>query len=115
MKVKLEFVLREIAGDILLVPAGKTALDLNGMLTLNEIGAEIWKMLPEVQGEEEIVERLLREYDAEPAQVRADVAEFLDRLRELGIVYLLQYSQKIYRICLILMDFDTCQSGQYRI
>lgn len=86
MKIKLEFVLREIAGDILLVPAGKTALDLNGMLTLNEIGAEIWRMLPQVQGEEEIVERLLCEYDAEPARVRADVAEFLERLRDLGIV-----------------------------
>lgn len=86
MKIKLDFVLREIAGDILLVPAGKTALDLNGMLTLNEVGAEIWKMLPEVENEEEIVERLLRDYDAEPAQVREDVSEFLDRLRGLGIL-----------------------------
>ncbi len=86
MKIKLDFVLREIAGDILLVPAGKTALDLNGMLTLNEVGAEIWKMLPEVENEEEIVERLLRDYDAEPAQVREDVSAFLDRLRGLGIL-----------------------------
>ncbi len=86
MKVKLEFVLREIAGDILLVPAGKTALDLNGMLTLNEVGAEIWRMLPEVENEEEIVARLVQDYDADPAQVRADVAEFLERLRDLGIV-----------------------------
>ncbi len=86
MKIKLDFVLREIAGDILLVPAGKTALDLNGMLTLNEVGADIWKMLPEVENEEEIVERLLRDYDAEPAQVREDVSEFLDRLRGLGIL-----------------------------
>ena len=39
MNVKLDFVLREIAGETLLVPAGKTALDLNGMLTLNETGA----------------------------------------------------------------------------
>ena len=42
--------------------------------------------LPEVQGEEEIVERLLREYAAEPAQVRADVAEFLDRDYNIGEV-----------------------------
>ncbi|MDD6644293.1 MAG: PqqD family protein [Faecousia sp.] len=86
MKIKLDFVLREIAGDILLVPAGKTALDLNGMLTLNEVGAEIWKMLPEVENEEEIVERLLRDYDAEPAQVREDVSAFMDQLRGLGIL-----------------------------
>ena len=86
MKIKLDFVLREIAGDILLVPAGKTALDLNGMLTLNEVGADIWKMLPEVETEEEIVARILQDYDAEPAQVRKDVSEFLERLRELKIL-----------------------------
>lgn len=86
MKIKREFVLREIAGDILLVPVGKTALDLNGMLTLNEVGAEIWKMLPEAESEGEIVERLLQDYDADAAQVREDVSEFLGRLRELGIL-----------------------------
>lgn len=86
MKIKRDFILREIAGDILLVPAGKTALDLNGMLTLNEIGADIWKMLPQVENEEEIVARLVQDYDADPAQVREDVAEFIGHLRELGIL-----------------------------
>lgn len=86
MNVKREFVLREIAGDLLLVPTGKTALDLNGMMTLNEVGAEIWKMLPEVKDEEEIVQRLLTEYEATAEQIRPDVSAFLGRLRELGIL-----------------------------
>lgn len=86
MKIKREFVLREIAGDILLVPTGKTALDLNGMLTMNSVGADIWKMLPEVESEDEIVSRILEEYEAEPEQVQHDVAEFLDKFRELGIL-----------------------------
>lgn len=86
MNVKREFVLREIAGDLLLVPTGKTALDLNGMLTLNEVGAEIWRMLPDVKDEEEIVQRLLRDYEATAEEVRGDVSAFLDRLRELHII-----------------------------
>lgn len=86
MKVKREFVLREIAGDLLLVPTGKTALDLNGMMTLNEVGAEIWKMLPEVEDEEEIVQRLLKEYEATAEQIRPDVVAFLGKLRELNII-----------------------------
>lgn len=86
MELKLDFVLREIAGDTLLVPTGQTALDLNGMLTLNEIGTEIWKMLPTVADEEEIVQKILQEYDASPEQVRADVLEFTGKLRELGIL-----------------------------
>ncbi|MBQ8586646.1 MAG: PqqD family protein [Oscillospiraceae bacterium] len=86
MKKKLDFVLREIAGDLLLVPTGKTALDLNGMLTLNEVGGEIWKMLDEVESEEEIVDRLLEDYDVQREELQRDVREFLDKLRELGIL-----------------------------
>ena len=86
MNVKLDFVLREIAGETLLVPAGKTALDLNGMLTLNETGAALWRM-PEAADAEALTQGLLQEFEGAPAeQVRADVEEFLARLRELGIV-----------------------------
>ena len=86
MKIKREFVLRNIGGDLLLVPTGKTALSLNGMITLNEVGGEIWNMLPEVENEEEIVQRILAEYDAEPEEVRKDVSEFLEKFRELEII-----------------------------
>ncbi len=86
MKVLLDFVLREVAGETLLIPAGRTALNLNGMLTLNELGAEIWRMLPEAKNEEEIISKILEEYDAQPEEVRRDVAEFLGKLRELGII-----------------------------
>lgn len=86
-ELKLDFVLREIAGETLLVPAGKTALDLNGMLTLNETGAALWRMLPEAADAEALTQGLLQEFEGAPAeQVRADVEEFLARLRELGIV-----------------------------
>ena len=86
MKIKKEFVLRNIGGDLLLVPTGKTALDLNGMITLNEVGGEIWNMLPEVSGEEEITERILAQYDADPEEVRKDMSDFLEKFRELDII-----------------------------
>lgn len=86
MEVKMDFVLRDIAGDLLLIPAGKAALDLNGMLTLNEVGGEIWRLLPEVEDEEELVRRLLDLYEVEEAELRKDVADFLDSLRKLGIL-----------------------------
>ena len=86
MKIKKEFVLSNIGGDVLLVPTGKTALDLNGMITLNEVGGDIWNMLPEVENEEEIRERILAEYDADPEEVRKDVSDFLKKLRELDII-----------------------------
>ena len=45
MKVLKEFVLREIAGDYVIIPTGKTVLTFNGLITVNEVGADLWKML----------------------------------------------------------------------
>ena len=86
MEIKLDFVLREIAGDLLLVPAGKTALDFNGMITLNEMGGEIWKLLPHVKDEEELISRLLEEYEVQEDVLRRDVNAFLGELKTLNIL-----------------------------
>ena len=86
MEIKLDFVLREIAGDLLLVPAGQTALDLNGMIILNEVGGEVWKLLPEVADEEELISRLLEEYDVQEEVLLQDVDSFLAELRALNIL-----------------------------
>lgn len=86
MKLKKEFVLREVAGDVLLIPTGKTALDLNGMMTLNEVGADIWRLLPEAEDADEIVRRLLAEYEVEEDVLRHDVDDFLQKLTELEIL-----------------------------
>ena len=80
MKLKREFVLRQIAGDHLLIPVGKTALDMNGMLALDEMGAFLWKKLPQAQTEAELTDLVLAEYEADRATVEKDVAEFLDKL-----------------------------------
>lgn len=45
MKIKGEFVLRELVGETILVPVGRTALQLNGMITLNPVSAQIWRGL----------------------------------------------------------------------
>ncbi len=86
MKVNLEFVAREVAGDYLLIPVGKTTLDLNGMMTLNEVGAFLWEKLPEAENEAALVDAVLDEYEAERAEVEQDVSEFLSKLRELKII-----------------------------
>ncbi|MBQ7871919.1 MAG: PqqD family protein [Oscillospiraceae bacterium] len=86
MKLKLDFVLREIAGETLLVPAGKAALDLNGMITLNAMGTALWNKLPEVENEAALVQWVLDEYEVDADTARADVSAFLGRLRQLGIV-----------------------------
>ena len=86
MKIKKEFVTREVAGDWLLVPVGRTTLDMNGMLTLNESGAFLWEQLPAAQSQADLTERLLEEYEVDRQTAEADTADFLGKLRELDII-----------------------------
>lgn len=86
MKIKKELITREIAGETFLIPCGKTIYDSNGLFVLTEVGAFIWKILPDVETEEEIVAAVLEEYEAERQQVENDVEEFLEKLRGMEII-----------------------------
>lgn len=86
MIIKKELIKREIAGDTILVPVGKTVLDSNGLFVLNELGAFIWGILPGAQTEEEICTAILAEYEVSREEAARDVAEFLEKLRKLDIL-----------------------------
>ena len=86
MKIKKELIKREIAGDTILVPVGKTVYDSNGLFVLNELAAFIWELLPTVNTEAEIVSAILEEYEVSAEEAAADTAEFLAKLREMGII-----------------------------
>lgn len=86
MIIKKELIKREIAGDTILVPVGKTVLDSNGLFVLNELGAFIWDLLPAVKDEAEICEAILREYDVSAEEAARDVGAFLENLRKMDIV-----------------------------
>lgn len=86
MIIKKELIKREIAGDTILVPVGKTVFDSNGLFALNELGAFIWEILPRVESEEEICEAVLAEYDVSREEAAADIAEFMENLKKLEII-----------------------------
>ena len=39
MKISSNYVIREIAGDYIIVPIGQAVFDFQGLITVNEIGA----------------------------------------------------------------------------
>ena len=86
MKTKGTFVLREIAGDYIIVPVGESAMEFNGMITLNEIGVFIWKLLQEEHSYDEILHTILNEYDSTEEQVRKDLDDFLEQMREANLI-----------------------------
>ena len=86
MIIKKDFIKRDVAGDIVLVPVGKTVLDANGLFVMNELGAFIWDLLPEAQTEADICKAILAAYEVSPEEAAKDVAEFLNTLRKMEIL-----------------------------
>ena len=81
MKVKSGFILREIAGEYIIVPTGRAAIDFNGLITVNEVGRFLWDELQKEISEEELVARVLDEYEIDRETALADVKEFLGTLK----------------------------------
>ena len=86
MKLKKEFILREIAGEYILVPTGETTLNFNGLITVNELGAFIWNNIEKVNSEEDILKLILDEYEVEENIAREDLNEFLNKLKVTEII-----------------------------
>lgn len=86
MKVEKSFVLREIAGEYIIVPTGNTALEFNGLISVNEVGKFLWDLLQCEVTEEEMVRKTLEEYEIDRETVEQDVGEFLEKLWKNGIL-----------------------------
>ena len=85
MKLKDGFILREVAGQIVVLPSGDD-LDLNMMITLNETGKFIWQLLENEIEEAAIVSEILKEYKIDRITAEAAVAGFIRKLIEHGFL-----------------------------
>ena len=84
MKLNPDFVMRQVAGTWVVIPFGEAAGRLNGMVNLNETGALLWQALEAGAQESDLVDRLLAEYAVSREIAAADVAAFLQTLRQAG-------------------------------
>lgn len=74
------FVTREIAGEVLVVPVGEQAQKLNGMISFSETGAFLWKLLDQPRSKADMVSLLAQEYEQKAEDVVGDVGEFLEEM-----------------------------------
>lgn len=86
MKVSDGFILREIAGETIAIPSGDAARDLSGLVALNETGKFLFELLQNDTTEDELTDALLAEYDTDRDTALLDVRDFLQMLRDGGIL-----------------------------
>jgi len=82
MKLKKEFILREVAGETIVVPVGSMALNFNGIISLDPVGTVIWKALEQGKEREEILNEILENFEVEKEIAETDMDEFLKQLQD---------------------------------
>lgn len=84
MKLKKNFVLRNVADVWAVLPTAADTLNFDGMLTLNDSGAMLWKQLEQGADKDSLINALLEEYEVSKEQATVDVEAFLTTLAEAG-------------------------------
>lgn len=86
MRIIPGFVVRQIAGETIAIPAGPAARELSGLLALNGSGQFLFQQLQNEQTEDSLVQAMLDAYEIDEVTARADVAEFAEILRSSGVL-----------------------------
>lgn len=86
MKIKEGFVLRDVAGETVVIAVGEASKSFQGMIGLNQTGRDIWQGVSEGLTEAEIAARLAEQYKISPEKAREDTGKLLGQMREAGML-----------------------------
>lgn len=87
MKTKEGFVVKEIAGQYVVVALGEASKIFNGIIKLNESGKLIWTLLSEGKEKSDVVDAILAEYDGvDRMTAEEDFDKFVDVLKGANII-----------------------------
>lgn len=86
MKIKSDYLIRNVAGSYIVVPVGEESLDFSGVITLNEVGAFLWEQLKENNDKAGLLKTLLAEYDVDENTASADIDEFIAKLKGADLI-----------------------------
>lgn len=86
MKIKDDFILRKVADTYVVVPVNSMTLDFNGIINLNETGAFLFELLQNGATKDELLIRLLEEYDVSKQNASSDIDIFIEKVKEADIL-----------------------------
>ena len=84
MRRNENFILRQTADLLVILPVGEASIHFPGMISVNETGALLWEALETEHAPEGLAQKLTREYEVDLPRAQQDVAAFLEQLRRAG-------------------------------
>lgn len=86
MKIREGFILRQVLDIYAVIGVGSEAYMPNRIMSVNETGAFLWRMLENGAEKQELIDALLREYETDPQTAEKDVDAFLNELMDKKLV-----------------------------
>ena len=86
MKIKDGFIMKDVAGSKVVLPLGERQAEIRGIITFNDVGADVFNMLDGTNSVEEIIAKIAKDYDAPYETVKSDVEKLIEKMRENGLV-----------------------------
>lgn len=84
MKIKDGYRLRKVGNNSIVVAVG--GINFTGLITINETGTFIWKMLEKGTNVPEIVDALAKECNVNPEDIQGEVTAFIEKLKGADLV-----------------------------
>ena len=86
MKIKENYVMREVAGQAIVIAIGKESERFKGMINLNRTGKDVWMYLEKGLEIPEIVNKLTENYEIDESTASEDVTDMINRLHVAGVL-----------------------------
>lgn len=86
MRIKKDYVLRQVAQTWVVLPLAEETVNFSGMLKLNDSGAKLWKALEQGADAHGLARVLMAEYTVTGEEALADAEAFLQKLIRAGCV-----------------------------
>lgn len=86
MKAREGFILRNLAGEYLLMPKGEKIKNYDSVVLMNELSAFVWGKLQNPVTQSDLLEAVLNEYDVDEKTAREDLDGLLAELKEAGVI-----------------------------
>ena len=86
MKIRGEFITRQILDDTVVLPVGNTAIEFNNMIMLNSVSLVIWQCLEKDVSFDDILKAVPDNFEVSQEQAVADIRDFLDGMRSYNLL-----------------------------
>lgn len=81
MRINPDFILREVAGEVIAIPTGEAARNFSGLIAFNNSGRFLCELLKNDCTVSDLITAMLEAYDVDEATAKRDVLSFLEMLR----------------------------------